>query len=366
MIRLIKPYIKYSEVEKEFQEIFETGIFTRGEYVSKFSDDLKKYVGAQHAFLTTSATTALWTCLKILNIGSEDEVAVADFSFPATANVVEDVGAIPKFVDVDPDTFNMSLVDLKEKITNKTKAVIFVDALGNPTGLHEISMFCKEKNIPLIEDAACALGSSENNRMCGAVADLTCFSFHPRKLLCTGEGGAITTNNDEWARQIKIKLMHGGIADNRIGMDFVDFGYNFRMTELQAVMGIKQLERLNSVITNRNNIRNQYIANLSSLNFTPQSFGKSVGCNVQSVVFKMPDGYDRDTLIGFLKEKGVEATLGTYCQSGTSYYSQRYQKIQRTSMDLEKHSITLPCYDQVPVDYIVSQIHKWLHLVKNV
>ncbi|MDB2423599.1 DegT/DnrJ/EryC1/StrS family aminotransferase [Paracoccaceae bacterium] len=362
MIRLIKPYLKYSEVEKEFREIFETGIFTRGQYLSKFSEDLKEYVGAEHAFLTTSATTALWTCLKILNVGPGDEVAIADFSFPATANVVEDVGAIPTFVDVNPDTFNMNLADLKKKITNRTKAVIFVDSLGNPTGLHDISVFCKEKNIPLIEDAACALGSYENNQMCGSVADLTCFSFHPRKLLCTGEGGAITTSNHEWARQLKIKLMHGGVVDNRIGMDFVDFGYNFRMTELQAVMGIKQLKKLDAVIASRNNIREQYIANLSSLNFIPQSFGKSVGCNVQSIVFKMPDGYDRDALIGYLKGKGVEATLGTYCQSGTTYYSRRYQKIQPTAMSLEKNSITLPCYDQVPIDYIVNQIRTWLLL----
>ena len=148
MIRLIKPYIEYSEVEKEFREIFETGIFTRGQYLSKFSEDLKKYVGAKHAFLTTSATTALWTCLKILNVGPGDEVAIADFSFPATANVVEDVGATPIFIDVDPNTFNMRISDLKEKITKKTKAVIFVDALGNPTGLHDISMFCKKMNIP--------------------------------------------------------------------------------------------------------------------------------------------------------------------------------------------------------------------------
>jgi perosamine synthetase len=352
--------VNYSEVEKEFREIFETGIFTRGQYLCEFSESLKKYVGAKHAFLTTSATTALWTCLKILNVGSGDEVAVADFSFPATANVIEDVGATPIFVDVGSDTFNMSLSDLEKKITNKTKAVIFVDALGNPTGLHDISLFCKKMNIPLIEDAACALGSHENNQMCGSVADLTCFSFHPRKLLCTGEGGAITTNNDEWASKLDIKLMHGGVFNKKIGMDFVDFGYNFRMTELQAVMGIKQLGRLDTIIADRNNIRNQYITNLTSLNFTPQHFGKSVGSNVQSIVFKVPDGYDRDALIGFLKQNGIETTLGTYCQSGTTYYNKRYKTIQHTAMKLQESSITLPCYENVPIDHIVNQIRKWL------
>ena len=309
--------------------------------------------------MTTSATTALWTCLKILDIGHDDEVAVADFSFPATANVVEDVGATPIFVDVDPDTFNIDLSDLLKKITNKTKAVIFVDALGNPTGIHDVAKFCTEQNIPLIEDAACALGSFENRKMCGSIADLTCFSFHPRKLLCTGEGGAITTNNDRWADKLRIKLTHGGVASSTIGMDFVDFGYNFRMTELQAVMGIKQLDKINDIIAHRNDIRRQYIARLSPLNFIPQKYGKSVGCNAQSIVFKMPSSCDRDTLINFLKDNGIEATLGTYCQSSTSYFSNKYQKIQPISHNLQKTSLTLPCYENVPVDYIADQIHKW-------
>ena len=284
---------------------------------------------------------------------------MADFSFPATANVVEDVGAIPIFIDVNPDTFNMCISDLEEKVTDQTKAVIFVDALGNPSGLSDVSAFCGKKNIPLIEDAACALGSSESGRMCGSIADLTCFSFHPRKLLCTGEGGAITTNNDEWAHQLMIKLTHGGVVDETVGMDFIDYGYNFRLTELQAVMGLKQLNKLDTIIADRNVIRLKYIDGLGPLNFEPQHLADSVRFNVQSLVFKMPENQNRDALILFLFNIGIEATLGTYCQSGTTYYSRKYNDIQNAAMKLERSSITLPCHDKVPVDYIVSEIHKW-------
>ena len=146
-IRLMKPYIEYSEVEAEFREVFESGIFTRGFHVTEFAKKIGAMVGAKHTFLTTSATTALWVSLKALNVNAEDEVAISDFSFPATANVVEDIGAKPVFIDVNLDTFNMNASDLVAKITPKTKAVIFVDAFGNPKGLHDIKEICEQHSL---------------------------------------------------------------------------------------------------------------------------------------------------------------------------------------------------------------------------
>jgi len=185
-VRLAKPYITFDEVKDDFREVFESGIFTRGRHVEAFAHQLAGYTGAQHAFLTTSATTALWMCLKLLNVSQGDEVIVSDFSFPASANVIEDLGAVPVFADVDPDTFNMLPTELEQKITQRTKAVMFVDAFGNPSGVTEIKAICEQHKLPLIEDAACAIGSAEHGRRCGPIADLTCFSFHPRKLLSTG------------------------------------------------------------------------------------------------------------------------------------------------------------------------------------
>ena len=348
MIKLVKPYISFDEVEAEFREIFESGLFTSGKHVAAFADKIKIYTGARYAFLTTSATTALWMCLRLLEIGPGDEVIISDFSFPATANVVEDVGAKPVFADVSLDTFNMLPEELERKSTANTKAVIFVDALGNPSGIHAIKEICQKHGLHLIEDAACAIGSSEYSIRCGAIADLTCFSFHPRKLLTTGEGGAITTDNDTWAKELMIKLAHGAVTENG-KFDFVNYGYNFRLPELQAVMGLKQLEKLDTIVKDRSQIRDAYVRELEPLGFRCQRTTLEVVYNVQSLVFRVPAGTERDTIIFGLKQQGIETTLGTYCLSGSTYYRRVYGDVQPTAMGLQENTITLPCFAGVDV-----------------
>jgi len=359
MIKLIKPYISFEEVQSEFKEIFESGWFTKGKFVEEFREEIKNYTGANHAYLTTSATTALTMALKALNIKSGDEVIVSDFSFPATANVVEDIGAIPIFADVSLDTFNMLPNDLESKITSKTKAVIFVDALGNPSGIHDIKEICKKYNLPLIEDGACAIGSSEFGVRCGNIADITCFSFHPRKLLTMGEGGAITFNDSKYVEFFDIKLNHGAVVNDG-KFDFVDYGYNYRVPELQCVMGIKQLQKLDEIISSRNNIRDEYIKALEVLGFQVQKISGDVVHNVQSLVFKVPQNTKRDELVKYLKENGVETTIGTYCISETTYYKNKYDNVQPNAMFLEENTITFPCYDGVDVEFIVKNIKEYI------
>jgi len=360
-VRLARPYISYDEVEEEFREVFESGIFTRGQHVEVFSEQLAEYTGAKYAFLTTSATTALWMCLKLLHIGKNDEVIVSDFSFPASANVIEDLGAVPVFADVNSETFNMLPSELEQKITSRTKAVMFVDALGNPAGVTEIKAICERHHLPLIEDAACAIGSAENGKRCGSIADLTCFSFHPRKLLSTGEGGAITTHRDDWAEWLRVKLLHGARGMNGVAMDFVDYGYNFRLPELQAIMGCKQLAKIDAIVDERLSILRRYKKQLEPLGFFAQVSGERVRHNVQSLVFKVPEGYNRDALILFLKEQGIETTIGTYAMSHTSYYLSKYAREQRHSTLLEQTTVTLPCYSGVQVDEVVKEIKRWLN-----
>lgn len=356
MIRLIKPYISFAEVEDDFREIFSSGMFTKGKHVAALREELAQYTGAQYAFLTTSATTALTTALKVLDIKAGDEIIVSDFSFPASANVVEDLGAIPVFADVSLDTFNMLPDELEKKITPKTKAVIFVDAFGNPSGLHAIREICRKYAIPLIEDGACGLGSSENNEKCGKVADLTCFSFHPRKLLTTGEGGAITVNDGNLAAQLEIKLNHGARIAGDGTQDFVDFGYNFRMSELQAVMARKQLVKLDSIIKQRNEVMASYRMSMEPLGFQGQKTDSGICHNCQSVVFKVPHTVNRDDLIKHLRNHEIEATIGTYCLSGGTYYARKYNAIQPNSYFLQNNTITLPCYKDVDTLHVISEI----------
>lgn len=354
-IRLMKPYIGFEEVEAEFREVFGSGIFTRGQHVEAFRAELAAYTGAKHAFLTTSATTSLWVCLKLLGVGPGDDVIVSDFSFPASANVIEDLGARPVFADVCPETFNMRPEVLMALIGPRTKAVMYVDSLGNPTGITEIKRICSNHGIPLIEDAACAIGSSENGVRCGAIADLSCFSFHPRKLISTGEGGAITTNSDEWANWLSTKLAHGANGMKGVVLDFVNYGYNFRLSELQAVMGRKQLAKIDAIVSERNAVRDQYVRQLSKLGFVAQKMGDDVIYNVQSMVFRVPEGCDRDRLIADLRGR-VETTIGTYALSASTYFAKKYQNIQPVSLRLQETTITLPCYTGLDVDQVCAAI----------
>lgn len=355
MIKLIKPYITFEEVQEDFREIFESGWFTKGKFVEAFREELKNYIGCNYVYLTTSATTALTMALKALRIREGDEVIVSDFSFPATANVVEDLGAIPVFADVSLETFNMLPEQLETRITSKTKAVIFVDAFGNPSGIHEIKEICQKYSIPLIEDGACAIGSSEFNVKCGNIADITCFSFHPRKLLTTGEGGAITFNDEKFVEFFNIKLNHGATFNNG-KFDFIDFGYNYRLSELQSVMGIKQLKKLDSIIKSRNIIRNHFINTLEPHGFEAQQLSGDTSYNVQSLVFKTPKNTNRNEIIEKLKIQNIESTIGTYSLSHGSYYKNKYKQIQTNSFLLQETTLTLPCYEKLDITSIFSAL----------
>jgi dTDP-4-amino-4,6-dideoxygalactose transaminase len=359
-VRLMKPYIAFADVEAEFREVFESGMFTRGRHVEAFRREIVQYTGARHAFLATSATTALWVCLRLLKVGAGDEVIVSDFSFPATANVVEDVGARPVFADVSPASYNMRLDALQAAISPRTRAVIFVDALGNPSGLHDVAELCRRHGIPLIEDAACAIGSAENGRRCGSIADLTCFSFHPRKLISTGEGGAITTDRDDWAEWLEVKLAHGAKGMKGPALDFVDYGYNFRLPELQAIMGSKQLAKIDGIVDERNAVRDAYRDRLEPLGFVAQQVGLGVRYNVQSMVFAVPPDCDRNALIASLKDHGVESTIGTYALSAGSYYAAKYAVDNPVAKELEARTITLPCYGGVDIDFVSDAIRRSL------
>lgn len=355
MIRLIRPYIQFEDVEQEFREIFDSGIFTRGQWSQALPQAVCRCTGAAYAFNATSATTALAASLEVLGVGAGDEVVVGDFSFPATVNVVEACGATPVFADVDRETYNMLPGQLEAKITAKTKAVIFVCALGNPSGLLEIQQICKKHDIPLINDAACAIGSSVAGQKVGGIADIACFSYHPRKLLTSGEGGSITTSNAQWAKLLEIKLFHGAAMEDG-HMDFVTYGYNYRLPELQCLMVIKQIEKLDDIVQRRIETAQAYARALEPAGYRAQKHDANVVHNMQSVVFTVPEGVDRDGLIRHLAGQGIESTIGTYCLSATQYYREKYASVQPNALWLEQNTITLPCYDGVDATRVAREI----------
>ncbi len=360
MIKLIKPSITFESIEKELKEIFNSGQFTQGKNVEIFKDSLKSYIGVDYIGLTTSATTALSLSLRVMGVKQGDTVAVSDYSWPASSNVIEELGATPIFIDIDPLTFNMCPKDLENKIDSNCSAVIFVDTFGNPSGIDKINEICKKYNIPLLEDAACALGSEIDNIKVGAYSDITCFSFHPRKVLNTGEGGAIATNNKKFSDIIEIKLAAGASGKAEVGLNFVDYGFNFRLTEIQALMGWKQLLEIDHLIQKRNEIKNKYISSLKSYNFIPQKINDNVKHNSQSIVFTVPENIKRNELINYLFSKDIESTLGTYCLSGTKFNKEKYNEIQKVSSIVDSNAITFPCYEGIDIDRVLNEISNYL------
>lgn len=356
LIKLIKPYISFDDIGNELKEIFNTGQLTKGQHVDKFVAELKDYTNSEHAFLTTSATTALTMSLKAIGVKSGDKVAVSDFSWPATCNVVEDLGATPVFIDVSLDTYNMCPIDLSNKLDDSFSGVIVVDALGNPSGILKIKEICKALNIPLIQDSACAIGSSVDDIKVGSIADITCYSFHPRKLLTTGEGGAILTNSHDYANWLTVKLAAGASGIKGKGLDFVDFGYNYRMSEIQALMGWTQLLKLDEITAERNLIAEQYALILEPLGFKRQKVDTNAYHNIQSLIFTVPEMISRDAVIEHLLTHNIESTLGTYCLSGTTFYRKKYNDLQNNSLWLESNTITLPCYDGVDISRVTNAI----------
>jgi len=359
MIKLIKPYISMQSIQPELEDIFASGQFTQGKNVQRFETDLKNYLSVDYVGLTTSATTALSLSLRVMGVKPGSKVAVSDYSWPASSNVIEELGAIPVFVDINPETFNMCLDDLEEKIDASFSAVIFVDTFGNPSGLEDIFELCQKYKVPLLEDAACALGSEVNNMKVGSIADVTCFSFHPRKLLNTGEGGAIATNNKEYAKQFKIKLAAGASDKAEIGLKFTDFGFNFRLTEIQSLMGWHQLKIIDEIITRRLEIKHSYVNSLKGMGFMPQEVHNNIKHNAQSIVFTVPENLDRNKLVKYLLSKNIESTLGTYCLSGTSFNRNKYNDVQKESLLIESSAITLPCFDGLDTSPVTKEIENF-------
>jgi perosamine synthetase len=312
MIPLIKPDISFDEVADDIKAILDSGRLTSGKYVETFEREFADYIGVKHAVTTTSATTALHLCLVAFGIGPGDEVLVSDFTFPASGNVIVQTGAVPIMVDCLPDRFDLDLDDARAKVTEKTKAIMIIHPFGQPVSGEEINQFSEDTGLLVLEDAACAIASSTGGFRCGSIGNAAAFSFHPRKILTTGEGGMITTDDDAVIERLTILRTHGGISSNT-GMCFVDNGYNYRMTEIQAALGLAQLKRIDAIVDERRRIAGLYLQLLEPLNAVALPLSASEEqCSFQSFVVLLDDDICRDTLIVAMKEDGVEVTLGTY------------------------------------------------------
>ena len=253
------------------REAILSGWLTQGPQVAAFEEEFARYVGAEHACAVSSCTTALHLALLAVGVRPGDEVITVSHSFIATTNAIRYCGAVPVFVDIAPDTFNIDPAAIEAAITRRTRAILCVHQMGMPCDLERILAIGRARRLAVIEDAACAIGSEiclngAWEKIGRPHGDIACFSFHPRKVITTGDGGMLTTSNANWDRLFRLWRQHGmSIPDTvRHGAATVIFedypllGYNYRMTDVQAAIGRAQLQRLSAIITRRRALAERY------------------------------------------------------------------------------------------------------------
>ena len=304
--------------------VLATGYLTQGAQAKELERLVAELVGVPHGFATSSATTGLHLALVALGVAPGDEVVIPDFSFPATANVVVQQGANPVFVDIRLDDFGMDPDLLEAAITPRTRAIMPVHAFGLVADMDPILRVAERHGIPVIEDAACALGAEYHGRQAGALGAAGVFSFHPRKVITTGEGGMIMTSDGEIAERIQILRSHGAVRGPHY-LSFVSAGFNYRLSDVHAAIGVVQMGRLDVILSGRRKLAAEYAELLAGLNgvtapVTPERRTHTY----QSYVVTLDEDVDRDGVIDGMRERGVETTLGTYAMHLQPYFQERF------------------------------------------
>jgi len=304
LIRLAWPDVGPEEAAAA-AEVLEGGQLTMGEKVTELEAELARACGVEHAAALSSGTAALHLAVLALGIGEGDEVLVPAYTFPATANVVALAGARPVLVDVDPETMNLDSGRVYDAVTPRTRAVLAVHLFGRPLDWEELQNAVPPE-VHLVEDAAGALGARWRGMPCGGLGELGCLSFHPRKIVSTGEGGAVTTQNGELAASIRRLRNHGITTEG--GFDIPEPGFNYRLSDVLCAIGLVQLRRLEELWEARHRLAKEYTERLDGIVETPRP-EKGDRHGWQAYVVQLDR---RDEALAALREAGIEAQIGTY------------------------------------------------------
>ncbi len=370
MIPIAKPYLGKEEAQLAYDTIL-SGWVTQGPRVEEFEGKFAAYTGAHFAIAVSNCTTALHLAMIVAGIGEGDEVICPSMSYIATANCIKYVNATPVFAEVNPVTYNLDIEDTERKITSKTKAVLIVHQIGLPADIDAFRDLCERYGLQLIEDAACAIGSSYKGKKIGSHSDLVCFSFHPRKVITTGDGGMITTSRADYAERLKLLRQHGMSINDRIRHqssklifeDHLEIGYNYRMTDIQAAVGIKQLERLDWIVEERRKVAAYYLEKLKclkSIRLPVESEGYFSNFQSFCIYLKEDCLIERNKLMELLLEKKIASRRGIMNAHRETAYKSSCNSIHLpVSENAADRSIIIPLYvpmNQDDIDYVVNTL----------
>ncbi|MFH1452399.1 MAG: DegT/DnrJ/EryC1/StrS family aminotransferase [Armatimonadota bacterium] len=380
---ITKPYFDKKEI-KALEGPVKAGWLVQGERVKEFESLVAGYTKAKFASACTSCTTALHMALIACGVKEQDEVIIPSLTFVATANVVEYMNAKPVFVDIDIDTFNIDPEKLEKKITKKTKAIMPVHLFGLCADMAPVMKIAKKHNLKVIEDAACAVGSTYRGKHAGTIGDAGAFSFHPRKLITCGEGGMLITDNKDINKLVRTLREHGAHMDDLVRHkkniailpDYKVLGYNYRLTDLQASVAVEQMKKLDMILKERIRKANYYDKLLKNTEFikipeVPKGYKhsyQSYVCIVDNTNLKSlkEKHLYRNRLMSYLKDKGISTRIGTHCVPALHYYKNKY-KIKKSDFEnaltAEYLSMTLPLYhilSRKNQEYIAKQIKDFI------
>lgn len=373
MIAIAKPYLTNDEAIAA-RDVVLSGWVTQGPRVQEFEEKFANYVGSKYAVALSNCTTALHLAHIVGGVKAGDEVICPSMSYIATANSIKYVNAVPVFAEVNPLDYNIDVSHAEKLITSKTKAILIVHQIGMPANIDAFKELCKKHNLLLIEDAACAAGSGYKEGKIGSHSDLVCFSFHPRKVITTGDGGMITTNNEKYYERLKLLRQHGmsindrvrHLSDKVVFEDHIEVGYNYRMTDIQAAVGIKQLEKLDWLVEERRKIAFQYHEAFKDIDCIRLPFeNKDCFSNYQSYSIYLKENcpISRNDLMQKLLDIGISTRRGVM----TTHRETAYKTLTTISLPISEaaadNSIIIPLYipmKKEEIDYVVSNVRNLL------
>ncbi len=326
LIPMAKPVLGAEELQAVAGPLG-SGWVSQGPEVAAFEREFAQYVGAEHGCAVSSCTTALHLALLALGVGPGDQVVTVSHSFIATANAVRYCGAVPVFIDILPATYNLDPNRLEDAIGPRTKAVLCVHQIGMPCDLAAILAVARRRGLAVIEDAACAIGSEIRigktwERIGKPHGDIACFSFHPRKVITTGDGGMLTTNNAEWDRRFRRWRQHSMSVPDRVRHeateviyeDYPEVGYNYRMTDIQAAIGRSQLKRLPEIVERRRTLARRYADIFTDMpGLALPAEPEWARSNWQSFCVRLPEGRDQRHVMQSMLDDGVATRRGVMC-----------------------------------------------------